>query len=493
MSQDTKAKAPKAKLKSAAPLGLPGQVLARYKNDQGLRQAASLSYTSLLSLIPLLTIAFAMLAAFPGFEGVREQILAFLLDNLVMQDRDQIEVYFNNFLSNAGKMGAVGVVGFAVTALLLLSTIEGAMNGIFRVSRPRPILVRVLIYWALLTLGPVLLGSSFTLSGYVTTLLKFDGAEALAGPLGKLAIAGPTLITMLAFMLFYMAMPNRPVNWKHALTGAVVASLLFAFLRWAFALYVISFPSYKAVYGAISSIPIFLIWMYLSWAVILFGATVTATLAERRGRHHLLNQGFSEHGRRLWLAANLLKLMDEKSHGEGGDIQRRTLIDAAGAGDMEVDRMLDLLADEDYITRTENNRWVLARNAESTTLADLHKILDLPLGPLPAITEQTPAWAGRMMHRLERSEKTQAAFLSTPLREIFHGDDLPAEDEPQHSNPAIDLMGPALKTSDLRPAPTEEEPIDVEPEILEPLAENDPADGLRVDPTLRPDLPEDRR
>ncbi|GAB6053507.1 YihY family inner membrane protein [Magnetospira thiophila] len=427
--------------------------MARYHNDQGLRVAASLSYTSLLSLIPLLTIAFAMLAAFPGFAGAREQILAFLLDNLVMQDRDQIELYFNNFLTNAGKMGAVGVVGFAVTALMLLSTIEGAMNRVFRVSRPRSFLVRILVYWALLTLGPVLIGSSFTLSGYITTLLKLNGADAFAGPLGKLTIATPTLLTIVAFMLFYMTMPNRSVKWTHALTGAIVASLLFAFLRWVFALYVISFPSYQAVYGAISSIPIFLIWMYLSWAVILFGATITAALAEWNRGNHLIYQGFSEHGRRLWLAAHILKILDERSHGEGGEVQRKLLIDETGVGEMEVDYMLDHLAGESYITRTDTGRWVLSRNPESTTLADLHQSLNLPLGPLPAVEEQTPAWAARMLNKLSRAEKTQAAFLSAPLRDIFHGDDLPREEEVSHPSPALDLMAPALKTSDIKPVP----------------------------------------
>ncbi len=402
--------------------GFPAYAARRFMADDGLRVASALGYTSLLSLVPLLTIAFAMLAAFPGFAEAREELLAYLLDHLVVQDKAQVESYLRGFLANAGKLGAVGLVGLAVTALMLLNTIESAMNGIFRVARPRPPLVRVLVYWALITLGPVLVGSSFTLSGYLTALAHVPGLEAVSGPSSLLTRALPTLLIVAAFALFYVVMPNRPVRWRHAVAGAALAGLLFTALRWGFSLYVVKFPSYQAIYGAISSIPLFLIWMYLSWAVVLIGATVTAALPEWQ---HLRGRGASRSapGRRLRVAVDVLRRLDLAQRTCGGPVARRALLTHTAAADGELDTVLGDLSAGRLVARGERESWVLARDPATVTLADLLRVLGLSLDPPDPAAGRAPAetWERRFLDRVAAAESARDAELAQPLRALFDG------------------------------------------------------------------------
>ena len=149
----------------------------RFVENDCLHLAASLSFTSLLAIVPLTAIAFSILAAFPVFRGVREKIQSSVFENFMPQSAQAMQTYFDQFISNTGQLTAVGIVGLAVIAVMLLSTIEAAMNTIFRVIRPRALLPRLLVFWALLTLGPLLLGTSFSLSTYFFALTKSIGTR----------------------------------------------------------------------------------------------------------------------------------------------------------------------------------------------------------------------------------------------------------------------------------------------------------------------------
>ncbi|MGE5145564.1 MAG: virulence factor BrkB family protein, partial [Candidatus Eiseniibacteriota bacterium] len=260
--------------------GFAFHVLQRFVDDRCLRVAGELSYTTLLSLVPLLAVGLAMLSAFPVFAGMREDIQSFVFFNFVPAAGDVVQKQFSSFLENAGKLTAFGIVALGITALLLLNTIESAFNLIWREKRARPLIIRFLTYWAILTLGPLLIGSSIALSSYIFTLTKLIGIEAFTGPLGELVRLLPFLLLVLGLMALYVIMPARPARWRPALAGAVVAALLFEVLKHLFALYVTKFPSYEAIYGALAALPLFLIWMYLAWALVLFGAEVAASIPE---------------------------------------------------------------------------------------------------------------------------------------------------------------------------------------------------------------------
>ena len=262
-------------------------VLKRFVDDRCLGIAATLSYTSLLALVPMAAIAFAILAVFPVFEGVREEIQAFVFENFVPDTGERLAEHFDGFVDNARGLTTVGIAGLVVTATLLLATIGSTLNTIFRVARPRRLLSRLLVYAFVITLGPLVLGASVSLATNIPALAEAAGIDAFTGLsgtglYGRLAWLVPVLIVVGAFSLLYAMVPNRTVRWRDAIAGGMAAGILFSALRLAFAVYLVTFPVYRTLYGALAVVPIFLVWMYLSWAAVLFGAVLTASLADRR-------------------------------------------------------------------------------------------------------------------------------------------------------------------------------------------------------------------
>ena len=260
--------------------------IVRHYHDVRCRQiAASLSYTSLLALVPLIAIVFAVLAAVPALEGFRAELQQFMFANLMPESGDTFAEYFQGFLANAGKMTGFGIVGLALTAVMLINTIFAAMNLIFHVEKPRPFLLKVVVYLGVLIAGPIVLAVSFSLATYILTLTKALGVEAFTGLLGHLTRFVPALLLICGFSAFYKVVPNCRVTWRDALGGGLVAGLVFAGLRWLFGIYLIYFPSYQTIYGALSAVPVFLLWLFLSWSVVLAGAVIAASGPSWRGRN----------------------------------------------------------------------------------------------------------------------------------------------------------------------------------------------------------------
>lgn len=253
----------------------------RAQNDTIFRVAASLSYTSLIAIVPLFAIGLAIFSAFPVFNGVKEQVKEFLLRNFVPTIEQDVSQYFAEFIDAAAQLTTIGVVGIAITAILMLSTIENSLNFIFKVTRPRRLTTKITLYWTVITLGPLLLGTAFSLRGYLFTLQKFM-PEDLAGTQLLLSKLLPSIITMFLLVLVYVLVPNKKVKISSAVAGSFVAVILFSLLRRGFGYFMIKAATYKTLYGALATLPVFLIWMYLAWSVVIFGAVVTAALEEYR-------------------------------------------------------------------------------------------------------------------------------------------------------------------------------------------------------------------
>ena len=241
--------------------------------------ASSLTFTSLLSLVPIVTVALTVISAFPVFGQMTGALQAFILQNLVPASADVIATYTHQFTTNAAKLTAVGIAFLVVTAIMLLLTIDRAFNDIWRVRRGRPIVQRVFVYWTLITVGPVLIGSSLTLTSWlvgqaVGLVRGVPGAGIIV-----LSIV-PVLLTSMALALLYAAMPNRRISLRDAILGGLLAGIAFEVMKRGFAFYIAQFPTYKLVYGALATLPVFLLWIYLSWLVVIFGAVVVAALPE---------------------------------------------------------------------------------------------------------------------------------------------------------------------------------------------------------------------
>ena len=260
---------------------LPIAVLKRFRSDRLTRHAAALAFSSLLALAPMLAIAFAMLSLFSSFEQLGSTLQDFMYEFLVPAAGEDLRQYLDQFAGQAGKLTVVSLVMFLLTALLLLSTIEQSFNDIWRVEKGRRLSAKVTVYWALLSLGPLLMGASLAISTYLLSLTVANGVH-FSQQIQSVGVALlPFIFEMLAFLLLYLVMPNVRVRFMYALIGAFVASLLFELTKRIFALYIVNFDSYQIIYGALSTLPIFLVWIYLSWVVALIGAEVIAGIEER--------------------------------------------------------------------------------------------------------------------------------------------------------------------------------------------------------------------
>lgn len=238
--------------------------------------ASSLTLTTVLSIVPLLAVALAMFAAFPMFAELRDAFEKLLIKNLLPSEFNaSILRYLRQFATKAAGLTAFGLAGLAASALLMIFTIDAALNAIFHVRRQRPLGQRVLIYWALITLGPIVVAASLSLTSYLASIsmgaVPKGGFPAWSVGLAQMALSG------LALSVLYVYVPYCKVQWRDALIGGFTAALISQVVKEGFSVYV-SAGTVTSIYGAFSALPVFLIWVYLTWLLALFGASVTATL-----------------------------------------------------------------------------------------------------------------------------------------------------------------------------------------------------------------------
>ncbi len=241
--------------------------------------AGHLTFVSMLALVPLMVVMFSIFSAFPMFEQLKEELERLLFANLMPASGEIISDYLNQFVTNVSKMTTIGVIFVIVVAVNLISTIDATMNRIWRNHKKRRLVVALSVYWMILTLGPILIGSGMAVTSYLISLTAI--AEAyVSGVRTTLLSFVPLITSLVAFMLLYIVMPNRIVRARHAFWGALLAAILFELSKSGFAAYITAFPSYQAIYGALAAIPILLVWIFVSWNIVLLGAELTASIEE---------------------------------------------------------------------------------------------------------------------------------------------------------------------------------------------------------------------
>ncbi|MBD1390174.1 virulence factor BrkB family protein [Neiella sp. HB171785] len=250
----------------------------RCSADQVSITAGHLAYVTLLSLVPMIAVSFAMFSAFPVFEELRGEIEAFVYENFVPTASEVVAQYMNDFVNNASKATSIGILALVFVAFMLMSAIDTALNRIWRVKQKRRLAMSLSIYWMVLTLGPILASVSLAATSYLVSLNVMEDVSWLKTQMLKVL---PFVLSTLIFMLLYLLVPNKEVKWKHGLYGALLTAFLFEVGKRGFALYIAHFASYQAIYGALAAVPIIFVWVYLSWYIVLLGAEFTATLGER--------------------------------------------------------------------------------------------------------------------------------------------------------------------------------------------------------------------
>lgn len=343
-------------------------LVTRFREERATQTAGSLTYTTLLSLVPLLTVALGITTAFPVFDQWIGSLQLFILEN-VLPDTPAVTTIIdqiNSFTENVGRLTAIGILGFIVTSVMLMLTVDNALNRIFRVQRRRTILHNIFIYWAVITLGPLLIGAS--LSASYIAVKEATGALQLDWVRDSVLGVIPFILTCIALTLLYGVVPARPVDWQHALTGGVLAAIGFEIAKRGFAIYLSRVPTYTLIYGAFATIPIFLIWLYLSWLVVLTGAILTAMLPAFRAkaeRHRVPGEELADGLGVLGALA--------RAHRDGRVVRLNVLARHLRLLPDRVEQILERAAALGWAARTERDGWVLTRDAMTIQVADVYR------------------------------------------------------------------------------------------------------------------------
>ncbi len=397
-------------------------VCRRFWHDHCFTAAAALAFNLLFAIIPVIAVGFAILGAFPQFHTVRTGLQSFIVAYLLPQAGEDFGRTVDDLLRNTQSLTEIGAVALVVTSIILLDAVESTLNHIWRQSQVRPLVARITMYWAILTLVPLLVGASMALSSIV--LAGRLGSElGMLGGLGPIVWVTPFLLMLVAFMLGYIVIPYRRVQFGHALLGAAVAAFLFQVLRWAFEVYIEAFPTYRTLYGALSAVPIFLLWVWLVWSVVLFGAEMAASLPEWRRRPGAGTSKGSLPTRRLVACLLMLDLL-YRARRRGGTVSTDALANCAAESLADSDRgavqaILDRLWADKYIGRAEGGGWYLARDPAEIRIADLLHGLDLGFEAAGQAEFLRAPWRERAVAVLARAAQSERGALATTLEALF--------------------------------------------------------------------------
>ncbi|MBS99490.1 MAG: ribonuclease [Oceanospirillaceae bacterium] len=385
----------------------------QYMANQGILNASALTYTTLFAVVPLMTVSYSMLAAVPSFQGVGEQLQGWIFQNFVPATGEVVQEYLQTFSSQARKLTAVGIVFLLITSIMMMKNIEAALNRIWRVSEPRSGLSSFLLYWAVLSLGPILIGFGLLLTSYVASLPFFYSATEVVGRARLLAIF-PTLLSTAAFTLLYAAVPNCRVPLKNAALGGLAAAIMFEVAKRGFAFFVTQFPSYELIYGAFAAVPMFLVWIFICWTIILLGAELSRALtiyhADRRARREPHFYTLLTVLDRLWQAQQ-----------KGVPLSDSTLLQSVpGLDQGRWDDYVQLLIGASLVRRTEQGHYVLSRDLGSFTLAQLQEILPWPLPA--AHNSPDSAWKKAVSRKLDALQRNRRDTLDITLAALFASD-----------------------------------------------------------------------
>ena len=366
--------------------------------------AGSLAFTTLLAIVPLLAVMLALFSNFPAFSRLGESLRGFLLDNLLPDRAGQIiATYAFEFSQKAAGLTLIGTVMVVVTALMLLMTIDRVFNHIWGVRRPRRLLMRLTVHWFVLTLGPLALGASVFATGQlVATSIALAGEGSWFGEVFTRLVS--TILLGALFSFLYYAVPNHPVRVLHALAGGVAAAIAFVLMQRTFGLFIVRIPTYTLIYGTFAVLPIFLVWLYLSWVVVLLGAALSATLPSFFERTRIL-RAFP--GDRAWAAVTMLVVLGEAQR-DGIALPFEVLQARARISGDEGEALLGDMRDAGWIVQTDEERWLLSRHAGDIGMTAV----------LQRFALSPTAW-------LEASGAEASRRLAEPLRDALRAADLP--------------------------------------------------------------------
>ncbi|VTX59902.1 YihY family inner membrane protein [Neisseria sicca] len=343
-------------------------VVRRFDEERVPQAASSMTFTTLLALVPVLTVMVAVASIFPVFDRWSDSFVSFVNQTIVPQGAEMVFDYINDFRDQAGKLTAIGSVMLMVTSLMLIRTIDNTFNRIWRVNTQRPWMMQFLVYWALLTFGPLSLGVgiSFMVGSFQGSALASFVPQWMGGVLQTL---GTLFFATLLLWCLYRFVPNRFVPGRHAFIGALITAFCLETARFLFAWYMGNFDGYRSIYGAFAAVPFFLAWLNLLWTLLLGGAVLTSSLSYWQGEAFRRDLDSS---RRFDDVLKILILLNDAQE-EGRALTVQEFREYINMGYDKLGELLEKLAQNGYIYNGRQG-WVLKTGADSIELGELFKL-----------------------------------------------------------------------------------------------------------------------
>jgi len=341
-------------------------VFRRFSQDRCSSIAAELTITSLLALVPLSAVIFALLGFIPSFQELGEQLQSLVFKYFVPGTGETVKSYINEFVGKAKGLSGIGSMMLLITALLMMRTIDNSFNKIWRSQYSKSVLRTFLVYWAVLSLGPLLLGSSLLITSYLKSLPVIS--QMVADHDQWFVFWLPFAMELLAFSLLYLLIPNRKIVMWHALLSGLLTACLFEFAKYGFGVFVKSFSTYQLIFGALATVPLFLIWIYLSWGLMLFGAEVCHAL-----------EAFELEREKAWehpfIEVVSLILMLSQYQQQGKTLDEKTLKRLSRPGKREANlSWLEKLVDAELVAKTEDQAYCLLKSADCIDFLSIYQV-----------------------------------------------------------------------------------------------------------------------
>ena len=393
----------------------------RFLDDNLFQAAGSLAYTTAFALVPLAVVVLGVLSAFPVFQDISGQLVDYVLSNFVPSAAEAIEERIDRLSENTKQLTAAGTVALVVSLLVTLHSVESTFNRIWRVASARPRLSRYLVYWTVLTLGALLAAASHSVSTRFFALPLFETPQGRW--LANLSLGmTPVLIELAVVVLAYRVVPHHTVKWRHALAGAVLAVVLLEGVKAALGLYLGSFEGYQKLYGALAFVPVLMLWIFLGWVAILLGASLASSMAAFRYQPAAMRlpQGYEGYA----LLRLIGRFQQARREGRGLHTEQMLALEPM-LTDSLLQEFLCRLDEIRLVRRDERGEWLLARDLDTLTLAELYEACQLRV----PIEE---AWLPCHDDTLGAAVQAVLDDLRLPLRDALKrrvGDIFPQTDE----------------------------------------------------------------
>ena len=390
-------------------------VLRRFEANNCREQAGSLTYTTLFAVVPMLTVFLVIISSIKALEPARQQLQQLIYSNFLPKTSIAFDKALNAFTDNSSNLTIIGVLFLFFTTVMMLTSIETAFNRIWRVTETRNGIIGFMRYWTIISLGPILLGSAFVISSTLASM------NVLSNNFAGYEVDGTFILwiisfalTVVGFFALYWTIPNRSVPIKAAMIAAVFSTVTFELIKNLFGFVMTNFTSYQLVYGAFAAVPIFLLWIFLSWNIVLLGVEISYALTA-------FHTGKTETRHPILMMLDMLELFYKKQK-LGKSVTDLEALEILGRGEIgRWPKYIQHLEKQNIIKRTDNDEYVLVRNLDHLDFWSFYKALPYTLPDKNDIGQihEDDIWMGRIGPALIESDDYLAAKLSVPLSTIL--------------------------------------------------------------------------